>query len=185
MTDRICAIQDCGQPHCARGYCQKHYARWRRYGDLTFPVAEYSTEPLEIRWLKWVVEESPGCWLWQKPLDGGYGRIWVNGRHHLAHRYVYELLVGPIPDGLHLDHLCRVTNCVNPDHLEPVTCAENIRRGTCPQQRRHKAPVCAAGHEFTPENTYRYKNRRKCRICHRDYATQRRRRTREHSRGKT
>lgn len=78
-----------------------------------------------------------GCWLWRGshgPASNGYGRIGVGTqrqrRSRLAHRVSYELLVGPIPDGLVLDHLCGVRHCVNPDHLEPVTQKENVRRWT-------------------------------------------------------
>lgn len=70
------------------------------------------------------------CWDWGRARDGaGYGAIWYEGRVQGAHRWVYEQLVGPIAKGLDLDHLCRNPRCVNPDHLEPVTHAENIRRG--------------------------------------------------------
>lgn len=74
--------------------------------------------------------DSNGCWIWQHAIgDDGYGRIW-NGRIMArAHRVYYERLVGPVPLGLELDHLCRVRSCVNPNHLEPVTHGENVRRG--------------------------------------------------------
>jgi hypothetical protein len=69
------------------------------------------------------------CWIWSRALDGkGYGAVWRDGRIIGAHRYVYEALMRPIPKGLQLDHLCRTPACVNPDHLEPVTQTENIRR---------------------------------------------------------
>ena len=79
-------------------------------------------------WAK--VRKTDGCWLWTGSHNGlGYGTIRSVGRKMYVHRYSYELLVGPIPAGLELDHLCRVPGCVNPDHLEPVTHAENLRRG--------------------------------------------------------
>lgn len=69
------------------------------------------------------------CWIWLlKTVRGGYAMTWDQGRHVYAHRFYYEQQVGPIPEGLTLDHLCRVRNCVNPEHLEPCTHAENIRR---------------------------------------------------------
>ena len=85
-----------------------------------------------------------------------------------AHRVAYELMRGPIPDGLTLDHLCRNVGCVNPDHLEPVTMKENILRGYSPAAQAARRDECAHGHAYTPENTYRYANgSRRCRICQR------------------
>ena len=84
------------------------------------------TQPLEERY----VVNGDGCWIWQGTTNQfGYGRICLNQRWIAAHRIYYERLVGPIPEGLVIDHLCRVPSCVNPAHLEPVTNAENIRRG--------------------------------------------------------
>lgn len=70
-----------------------------------------------------------GCWLWMGCCSNGYGHMRRQKRCVLAHRFSYELHKGPIPEGLELDHLCRIPSCVNPDHLEPVTSAENTRRG--------------------------------------------------------
>ncbi len=74
--------------------------------------------------------ETP-CWVWQKTImrPRGYGTTHHNGKSVMAHRWYYEQHKGPIPEGLHIDHLCRVNACVNPDHLEAVTCKENLRRG--------------------------------------------------------
>lgn len=117
--------------------------------------------PLPERfWAK--VAVTPSCWLWVAYRDpNGYGRVAMGDGPRLAHRVAYEALVGAVPDGLDLDHLCRVRNCVNPDHLEPVSHAENMRRGEF-AQRDH----CARGHEYTPENTkLNDKGHRYCRTC--------------------
>lgn len=88
------------------------------------------------------------CWLWTASIDtGGYGSVQHGGRVVPAHRAVYEVLVGAIPEGKHLDHLCRVTACVNPAHLEPVTRSQNMRRGRTRRDDTH----CRAGHPFGAE----------------------------------
>ena len=77
----------------------------------------------------YLVDEASGCWLWQRYIDpNGYGRIYFDRRIEWAHRAFYLWCVGPIPEGLQLDHLCSNPPCVNPDHLEPVTQTENVRR---------------------------------------------------------
>lgn len=102
------------------------------------------------------------CWLWLGSIDKcGYGRFWVGDRLDGAHRFAWELFIGPIPEGYELDHLCRVTHCVNPAHLEPVTHRENMGRGVKASQTH-----CIHGHEFTPANTVRRPNgTRACRAC--------------------
>lgn len=82
------------------------------------------------RFLAKIDRDASGCWLWTGgTVRGGYGQFWLNGKHVYAHRYAYETLVGPIPDGLQVDHLCRTPACVRPSHLQPVTCRENLMRG--------------------------------------------------------
>lgn len=88
----------------------------------------------------------------------------VKNSHHGAHRWLWERLVGPVSGALQLDHLCRNRACVNPDHLEPVTAAENVRRGALGAVRRAKTH-CPQGHEYTPENTARRRGKRYCREC--------------------
>jgi hypothetical protein len=86
----------------------------------------------------------------------------------VAHRFVYEALVGPIPEGMELDHLCRHRNCVNYEHLEPVTRGENVRRTAICEERRSRAH-CPAGHPYSAENTYiNPHGHRICRACRRE-----------------
>lgn len=109
------------------------------------------------------------CWYWSGHLKrDGYGLAYDGIKTRQAHRMAYELLIGPIPDGLVLDHLCRVKRCVNPDHLEPVTNAENIRRGQLAMGRGVGATHCPQGHAYDDENTYTDRNGyRYCRTCQR------------------
>lgn len=118
------------------------------------------------------VEITEGCWLWQGTInEAGYGLITSGGkygRNLRAHRIAYETLVGPIPDCLTLDHLCRVRHCVNPDHLEPVTLRENVLRGEGSSAQYARRTHCPNGHEYNAVNTrYRANGVRDCRICDR------------------
>lgn len=132
-----------------------------------------STTTEQRFWAK--VEKTNACWLWQgtKSADG-YGRFRVseNKRLEAAHRYAYGLLVGPIPEGLTLDHLCRNPGCVNPDHLEPVTLRENILRSDGLPARNARKTHCDKGHPFSAENTYLLGGKRHCRQCGRDRKNQ-------------
>lgn len=106
------------------------------------------------------------CWLWTGAKKGrGYGAAYVNGKTTIAHRAVYELMKGPIPDGMTLDHLCRNRGCVNPAHLEPVTNKENILRGISFSAINARKTACDYGHAFTPANTYMGPSGRECRTC--------------------
>lgn len=105
------------------------------------------------------------CWIWTAAIAHGYGRIKWGDRVAMAHRVVYELLVGPIPEGLDIDHLCRVRACVNPSHLEPVTRAVNLARGDTMFVRNAAKAECLRGHPYDEENTYKTSKGRACRAC--------------------
>lgn len=107
------------------------------------------------------VDRTEGCWLWTGPTSNGYGK---EGQQW-AHRIAYTLARGPIATGMQIDHLCRVRPCVNPDHLQVVTQAENLRRG------KAQITSCPQGHPYDEANTYRNDmGHRLCRACHRERA---------------
>ena len=111
------------------------------------------------------VIKTDGCWEWiGAKTSGGYGSLWPGFK---VHRLAYELLVGSVPDGLVLDHLCRNRACVNPAHMEPVTACENVARGCGPTGRlRPPRTACKRGHPFDAENTYLWKDgARRCKTC--------------------
>lgn len=92
------------------------------------------------------------CWEWKSTLNSGYGMIYFRGKSIGAHRLVYRVLVGPIPKGLELDHLCRNRKCVNPAHLEPVTGKENRLRSESPCAKNARKTHCKRGHLLQPPN---------------------------------
>lgn len=112
------------------------------------------------------------CWTWTAYSNRlGYGSFHPSpGTAAPAHRVAYEMVVGPVPDGLVIDHLCRNPSCVNPAHLEPVTQQENVRRGLKGQMVTH----CPQGHEYNDATTYiDPRGRRHCRVCRRGRSKQR------------
>lgn len=159
-----CTVPGCTTHQSQVGLCHKHYARLRRHGDVNVTLRD--TGPPMQRIQRRVAVDSSGCWLWTGTIDkAGYGRLSVGGRAWLAHRLSYELHVGPIPDGLELDHLCAVRGCVNPEHLEPVTPQENKRRmlAAAITERTH----CPQGHPYAGDNLF-YEagsTSRRCRTC--------------------
>lgn len=166
-----CAVEGCPNPKRGKGLCHKHYARLRRLGTTELPP---SPKPLTLEERFWgQVDKTSTCWLWTGWKAFGYGSFRHAERGYFAHRLAYELVVGPIPEGLELDHLCRVRACVNPDHLEPVSHRENVRRVP-----KNQVTHCPKGHEHTPQNTT-VPGRKKCRECNRERMRSLRARRRE------
>ena len=166
-----CAVEGCDQPHHCKGYCQKHYVRWRKYGDphIVNQPKHLAPSTAQRFWAK--VDRSGGpdaCWPWTaSKRENGYGQYTVSGKNWLPHRYAYTEVIGPIPEGMDLDHLCRNPACVNPAHLEPVTHRENVLRSDNFAAHYATQTRCKHGHELTPENIYLWRGTRYCRECRR------------------
>jgi len=129
-------------------------------------------------WKSITVGAPDECWPWSRSVSsGGYGQFYVDGRLRTAHRLAYELTIGPVPEGLQLDHLCRNRRCCNPTHLEPVTGAENIRRS--PAHNGAKTH-CPQGHAYAGRNLVINSTNggRMCRICQNTSSRERKRRAR-------
>jgi hypothetical protein len=119
------------------------------------------------------VDFSTDCWLWTGTTNGtGYAKVYANGRLRVVHELIWELANGPKPAGMDLDHLCEVKHCINPDHLEPVTRQENLRRAS---KGNFRKTHCPKGHEYTTDNILPNKRgKRNCKTCHRLREQQRR-----------
>lgn len=133
---RQCEVQGCARTHLAKGLCQRHYHRMWKYGstECKSPNGE-----VEYRLYSKTIKQADGCLIFTGCISTqGYGSISVDGKMRSAHIVSYELVHGPVPFGYELDHLCNRKVCINPEHLEPVTHKENMRRSSL---RRRGLPI--------------------------------------------
>jgi len=162
--EELCCIPDCRDRALVRHMCDAHWQRWRKGRPMD---RARNGAPIMARFFKVIHVDENKCWNWGNSQANGYRAIEIKGKTIQAHVFSYEHFVGPVPEGLQLDHLCRNKRCVNPDHLEPVTASVNVRRGTSPAAANAIKTHCKRGHEFTPENTCHRKGKpgRTCRTC--------------------
>jgi phage terminase large subunit-like protein len=167
---RVCSDETCGRDVYAQGLCGKHYQRARSAGLLTLnPMKSLPTN--EARFWAYAQPNRYGCWAWTGSINPlGYGSLrLIEKRNKAAHLFAYELLIGPVPDGLVLDHLCQNRACCNPHHLEPVTRWENTRRGRNHIAANARKTHCMRGHALSGENVrVGARGRRSCRQCERE-----------------
>lgn len=180
----------------ARGMCKRCYDHERHGGRITDPHHAVDVEA----WISGVTGTA-GCWLWPGLLSDGYGRPAINGRSEFLHRYLWARTVGPIPEGMQLDHLCHTTaldrgecaggptcehrRCANPAHMEVVPLRVNVERGNGLAAINAAKTWCDSGHEFTLANTIirnsgRRAGNRECRECQRSRNRAYRARLRHH-----
>lgn len=125
-----CSVSICAHPRYARGLCHKHYCQLKASG---LPLVRTTAEPIERLLSRIEIDLSTGCWRYTGThTDRGYAQISVDGTQVGVHRFAHEFWIGPIPDGLHVDHVwsagCRFKDCCLPEHLEAISASENNRR---------------------------------------------------------
>jgi hypothetical protein len=176
VSNATCSEDGCSRPVVGWGWCSVHYNRW--YHAMRKGEAPDIRLSVEERLLAKRVINSDGCWVWTGCASNGnhsatpYGYMSVDGRETVVHRIAHEVWIGPIPDGLDVDHViargCRSTLCFNPAHLEAVTPRVNVLRGIGPSAINAAKTTCNQGHPFDEANTYtRPSGKRDCRICNR------------------
>ena len=157
-----CSISDCDSPARSEGMCISHWSRLYKRGT-TEPAPRFT---IDERFDMKVDKSSGGCWIWTGArFDTGYGAFNARTRVVSAHRFAYERVHGKQPSDMHLDHLCRVRECCNPDHLELVTPRENSMRGDAPTVVLHRADVCRRGHSLVGAYVRKDTGHRMCRTC--------------------
>lgn len=174
---KSCEADGCDRTPRTRRLCGLHYQRLLAQRSMAEPVRLRGVPPL-IRFMTYVNCDGPipdarpdlgPCWIWMGGEQGksGYGSFSLNSQPTLAHRAAYELLVGPIPEEMTLDHLCRNRRCVRaPEHLEPVPFVVNVARGMSPTAINARKTHCPQGHPYDDANTMRRKRGgRDCRAC--------------------
>ena len=124
VNNSTCSVSECSNKVVARGWCSKHYQRWKIHGDPSRANREIFFDPEES--FRHYTEWQGDCLIWTGHLnDGGYGRLTVNGERIRAHRYAWERANGPIPSGYEIDHACHNRACVNANHLRPADRGQN------------------------------------------------------------
>lgn len=163
----MCFVDGCERVTLAKGLCSAHYARKRRGVETDNPIRPRVTDGID-RILTWV-ELQGSCWNWTGAINQyGYGISSQAGKNVMAHRYVYSVLVGVLPEGLDADHICRNRRCCNPDHIEFVSRRENLLRGAGTYGLR---TYCRHGHDMRKPDNVRSntKGHKTCRACDRAY----------------
>jgi len=173
-----CSVAECESAVAASGLCKKHYNRKSRHGDTDRVLISFGLSPLERLWVDVTPGDPQDCWPWQGARqENGYGTLTYGGTGHRAHRFAYETLVGPIPEGHVLDHQCHDPKtcgggvqcphrqCCNPIHMQPAAKAYN-NSGERAVSANGRKTHCKRGHAFTPANTkITTSGGRACRRC--------------------
>lgn len=180
MTKRVCSVDGCDRPHRGRGFCRNHLRIFNLYGDPEkVALRKHWPETLTER----LLPQTSGCiWHDSAPTDQGYAIVSRDGGQQFAHRAAWELVNGPIPDGMTIDHECHNDSgctltdhrcphrrCVNVEHLAVKAQGENV--SASPNSNAAKTH-CPQGHQYTEENTYVVPSSgaRRCRTCNRERA---------------
>lgn len=153
---RTCSIKGCDRPHESRGWCNMHYKRWRKHGDLFRGLPS----TVDRFWAKVDSRDGDECWPWVAKARKGYGQFPLDGRFIRAHRFAYELAVGPIPEGYQIHHVCGNRLCCKPGHLKAVTATQHVEHHL---GRSLTEPLCM---RHPPEAERRQPSgRRYCAMC--------------------